>query len=117
MWEYNVKIWNTYGYDGALGIAVQKLLNAVPFSDFAFLFKKGIISQKDIDAIMDSTAAKIPVVSKTIKLLQKHLLLIKVAKTLRTAEKLKKVALSYPTEPKDFDKWLIKLQKIENKRF
>lgn len=117
LWEYNVKIWNTYGYDGALGIAVQKLLNAVPFSDFAFLFKKGIISQKDVDAIMDSTAAKIPVVSKAIKLLQKPSLLIKVAKTLRTAEKLKKVALSYPTEPKDFDKWLIKLQKIENKRF
>jgi len=89
LWAYNKKIWNIYGYDGGLGIAVHKLLNAVPFSDFSYLFEKEIISQTDVDAIMGSTSAKIPVFKKVIKGLRKPKLLFKVARGLIIAEKIK----------------------------
>ncbi len=116
LWEYNIKIWNLYGYDGGLGVAVQKLLNAIPFSEFSFLFEKGIITQKDVDAIMDSYNAKIPVIGKAIKLFQKPKMLIKVIKTLYLAERIKKLAQKYPEDPDYFAKWQKKIMRLEKKK-
>ncbi len=116
LWKYNIKIWKEYGYDGGLGIAVHKLLNSVPFSDFSFLFEKGIISQEDVDSIMYSTAVKLPIVQKVFKGLRKPKLLIKVAKGLLLAEKIKKLSQNYPEKPEKFDRWVKKIKKIERKR-
>ena len=116
LWDYNVKIWKNYGYDGGLGIAVHKLLNAVPFSDFSYLFEKEIISQKDVDAIMDSTAVKLPIFEKVRKGLRKPRLLFKVAKGLIIAERIKKLSNNYPDDPDNFEKWLKKIKKIERKK-
>ncbi|MHA1397281.1 MAG: NAD(P)/FAD-dependent oxidoreductase [Candidatus Heimdallarchaeaceae archaeon] len=116
LWAYNKKIWNIYGYDGGLGIAVHKLLNAVPFSDFSYLFEKEIISQTDVDAIMGSTSAKIPVFKKVIKGLRKPKLLFKVARGLIIAEKIKKLSKKYPDSPEGFYRWIKKIKKIERKK-
>jgi len=116
LWDYNIKIWKEYGYDGGLGIAVHKLLNSVPFSDFSFLFEKGIISQEDVDAIMGSTAVKLPIFQKIMKGIRKPRLLIKVAKGLLLAEKIKKLSVRYPKSPEKYDKWLKKIKKIEKKK-
>ncbi|MEE9409415.1 MAG: FAD-dependent monooxygenase [Candidatus Heimdallarchaeota archaeon] len=116
LWDYNVKIWNNYGYDGGLGIAVHKLLNAVPFSDFSYLFEKEIISQEDVDSIMDSTAVKLPIFQKVVKGRRKPGLLIKVAKGILFAERIKKLSQKYPKHPKDFDKWVKKIKRIERKK-
>ncbi|MCE7740846.1 MAG: NAD(P)/FAD-dependent oxidoreductase [Candidatus Heimdallarchaeota archaeon] len=116
LWEYNIKIWNYYGYEGGLGIAVHKLLAAVPFSDFSFLFEKGIITQEDVDAIMGSTAVKLPIFQKVIKGMRKPKLLIKVAKGLLLAERIKKLSTKYPSKPNRFYRWKKKIEKIERKR-
>lgn len=116
LWKYNTIIWRTYGYDGALGIAVQRLLNTVSWSDFAYLFTAKIITQKDVDAIMASTNVKLPIFSKALKLLRKPSMLIKVAKTLLLAEKIKKVAKQYPDDPTQFERWLKKIRKLEEKK-
>ncbi len=116
LWDYNVKIWHEYGYDGGLGIAVHKLLNAVPFSDFSFLFEKGIISQDDVDAIMGSYSVKLPIFQKILKGLRKPKLLLKVAKGLLLAERIKKLSMKYPPNPKRFTKWKEKIKKMEKKK-
>ena len=116
LWEYNKKIWNLYGYDAGLGIAVHKLLNAVPFSDFSYLFEKGIISQDDVDAIMESTAVKLPIVKKVFQGLRKPGLLIRVAKGILLAERIKKISNNYPSNPEGFEKWAKKIKRIEKKK-
>jgi len=116
LWAYNEKIWKSYGYDGGLGIAVHKLLNAVPFSDFSYLFEKEIISQNDVDAIMDSTSVKLPIFDKVRKGIRKPRLLLKVAKGLLIAEKIKKLSNNYPNSPDNFNKWVKKIKKIERKK-
>ncbi|MBY9000475.1 MAG: NAD(P)/FAD-dependent oxidoreductase [Candidatus Heimdallarchaeota archaeon] len=115
LWDYNVKIWKTYGYEGALGIAVHKLLNAVPFSDFSYLFEKEIISQSDVDAIMGSTSVKLPIFQKIWKGMRKPKLLIKVARGLMLAEKIKKISNKYPETPEKFERWVRKIKRIERK--
>ncbi|MHA1815039.1 MAG: hypothetical protein ACTSX1_03470, partial [Candidatus Heimdallarchaeaceae archaeon] len=106
----------TYGYDGGLGIAVHKLLNAVPFSDFCYLFEKEIISQSDVDAIMGSTSVKLPIFQKIIRGMRKPKLLFKLAKGLLIAEKIKKVSNKYPKTPEKFERWVKKIKKIERKK-
>ncbi|MCK5141278.1 MAG: hypothetical protein KAQ70_03715, partial [Candidatus Heimdallarchaeota archaeon] len=113
LWDYNVTIWNAYGYDGALGIAVHKLLNAVPFSDFSYLFEKEIISQRDVDAIMGSTSVKLPIFQKIVKGMRKPKLLFKLARGLMIAEKIKKISNRYPKTPEKFERWVKKIKKIE----
>ncbi|MHA1218603.1 MAG: hypothetical protein ACTSO5_07970, partial [Candidatus Heimdallarchaeaceae archaeon] len=81
-----------------------------------FLFEKGIISQEDVDSIMYSTAVKLPIVQKVFKGLRKPKLLIKVAKGLLLAEKIKKLSQNYPEKPEKFDRWVKKIKKIERKR-
>ncbi|MCG3226275.1 MAG: FAD-dependent monooxygenase [Candidatus Heimdallarchaeota archaeon] len=115
LWEYNKKIWNLYGYDAGLGIAVHKLLNAVPFSDFSYLFERGIISQEDIDAIMISYSVKLPIAKKIYQGIRKPGLLLKVAKGILLAEKIKKISDKYPSNPDGFDKWVKKIKKVEGK--
>ena len=116
LWDYNLKIWDYYGYEGGLGIAVHKLLATIPFSDFSFLFEKGIISQKDLDAIMSSTSVKLPILQKVIKGMRKPKLLFKVAKGLLLTEKIKKLSKHYPKSPKKFYRWKKKIEKIERKK-
>ena len=116
LWRYNIRIWKEYGYDGGLGIAVHKLLNSVPFSDFSFLFKRGIITQKDVDSIMYDYSVKLPIMQKIFKGLRKPRLLIKVAKGLLLAERIKKLSQNYPKEPEKFEKWVKKIKKIEKKK-
>jgi digeranylgeranylglycerophospholipid reductase len=116
LWEYNKKIWKLYGYDSGLGIAVHKLLNAVPFSDFSYLFEKGIIAQEDVDAIMDDYAAKLPILKKIYQGRKKPRLLIKVAKGILLAEKIKKVSNNYPEDPEGFERWVKKIKKLERKK-
>ncbi len=113
LWDYNVTIWNVYVYDGGLGIAVHKLLNAVPFSDFSYLFEKEIISQSDVDAIMGSTSVKLPIFQKLVKGMRKPKLLFKLARGLMIAEKIKKISNKYPTTPKKFERWVKKIKKSE----
>ncbi len=116
LWDFNVKIWDMYGYDGGLGIAVHKLLNSVPFRDFSFLFEKEIISQKDVDAIMDDYSVKLPIFQKIIKGLRKPVLLFKVAKGLLLAERIKKLSKNYPKNTKKFYRWMKKIKRIEKRR-
>ena len=116
LWEYNVKIWDYYGYEGGLGIAVHKLLAVVPFSDFSFLFERNIISQEDVDSIMSSTSVKLPIFQKIVKGMRKPKLLFKVAKGLLLAEKIKKLSRRYPKHPDKFYKWKKKIVKIEKKK-
>jgi electron-transferring-flavoprotein dehydrogenase len=116
LWKYNIKIWKEYGYDGGLGIAVHKLLNSVPFSDFSFLFEKGIISQEDVDSIMYDYRVKLPIFRKIIKGMRRPKLLFKVAKGLLLAERIKKLSQNYPENPEKFDAWFKKIRKIERKR-
>ncbi len=116
LWRYNIRIWKEYGYDGGLGIAVHKLLNSVPFSDFSFLFEKGIISQDDVDAIMYDYSVKLPIFKKIIKGMRKPKLLFKVAKGLLLAERIKRLSQKYPETPDKFEKWVKKIKKIEKKR-
>ena len=116
LWDYNRIIWDYYGYEGGLGIAVHKLLAAVPFSDFSFLFERGIISQEDVDAIMGSTAVKLPIFQKILKGMRKPKLLIKVAKGLLLAEKIKRLSKKYPSSPERFYRWKKKIEKIEGKK-
>jgi digeranylgeranylglycerophospholipid reductase len=115
LWEYNKKIWNLYGYDAGLGIAVHKLLNSVPFSDFSYLFERGIISQEDVDAIMLSYSVRLPIAKKIFQGRRKPKLLLKVAKGILLSEKIKRLSNNYPSNPEDFDKWLRKIKKIEEK--
>jgi len=115
LWEYNLKIWDYYGHEGGLGIAVHKLLAAVPFSDFSFLFQEGIISQDDVDAIMGSTAVKLPIFQKIVKGMKRPKLLFKVAKGLLLTERIKTLSKKYPKDPSKFYKWKKKIEKIEEK--
>ena len=115
LWEYNKKIWNLYGYDSGLGIAVHKLLNAVPFSDFSYLFEKGIIAQEDVDAIMEDYAVKLPIAKKIYQGRKKPRLLLKVAKGILLAERIKRVSNNYPDHPDDFERWVKKIKKLERK--
>jgi len=116
LWNYNVKMWDMYGYDGGLGMAVHKLLNSVPFKDFSFLFENDIISQRDVDAIMEDYSVKLPIFQKIIKGLRKPVLLIKVAKGLLLAERIKKLSKNYPKNTKKFYKWMKKIKRIEKRR-
>ncbi len=116
LWKYNKIIWEKYGYLGGLGIAVHKLLNAFPFSDFEFLFVNGVITQKDVDEIMDSTSYHPPILNKILKGIKKPKLLFKLTEALAMSKRIQKLSLEYPSSPDRFYQWERKIVRIEKRK-
>ncbi len=115
LWAFNKQIWNFYGVESALGIAVHKLLRTVSLSEFASLLEADVISQDEIDKLMISSSAKMPV-KKFLTGLKKPVLSYKIIQALLLSKKIKKVARTYPSTPEGFEKWLKKIKKLEEKK-
>ncbi len=64
---------------------------------------------------MDDYAVKLPIAKKIYQGRKKPRLLLKVAKGILLAERIKKVSNNYPDDPDSFEKWVKKVKKLEGK--
>ncbi len=118
LWPYNVWVWNHYGVEFAMGIALIKFMEKYGYDSFEWLVVEGIIREDDIlRQLRNPEARHQGMLARVFKLLKRPRLLFGVRKMLNHAEEIKQHAKAYPKTPHRFEEWKEKLERIEQKRF
>lgn len=118
LWPYNVWVWNHYGVEFAMGIALIKFMERYGYEAFEWLVVQGVIREDDILIQLRNPEAKHKgLLARAIKLMKRPKLIFGLRKMISHAEEIKKHAKEYPETPDSFDEWKQKLDLIENKRF
>ncbi len=116
LWSYNKKVWDDFGIESALGVCVHKFLEKTSFQELSFLIEDKIISQELVQELILESSTKPPIFSIFFKCLKKPKLLYYTIKTFLLSARIKKHINKYPKSINEFEKWVKKIEKLENKK-
>ena len=116
LWSYSKWVWNTYGVEFALGVALIKFFEKYEYDDFDWLLAKGIITEQDVVEVLNEPMSKTSILKRAAKAITRPRLLRDLKKVMDIADNIKKHSLAYPDSPEEFDSWNKKLAEYENSK-
>ncbi|MHA1685730.1 MAG: geranylgeranyl reductase family protein [Candidatus Heimdallarchaeaceae archaeon] len=116
LWEYNVKIMQTFGHEHMQDRILALILKKIKADNLRFLLRRKVITQNDLTAagITEKQTLK-KTLKRVIGGFPKFGLLLKMYNAMQAYKKLGILGKNFPKHPKGYEEWIKKVDKIYKK--